>query len=137
MREEVTFRFVDNSDAHLNELYPSFKVDFLNPNCHVPDLKQKYDLSASKYKYLREKVLKETGLKEKPTLRGGRNYTITDKRYIIQHKHGKCTIYKTIDGYKKSFGTYPDLETAQLVRDRLVECEWDEVVALELKKEYS
>lgn len=136
MSKKLTFRLVENSDAHLDLIYDDFKVDFLNPKCHVPELKKKYDLSVSKYNYLRGKVLKETGLQEKPTLKGGRHYTITDKRYIIKHNHGKCTIYKTVDGYKKSFGTYPDFETAKIVRDKLVDCNWDMKTALELKKQY-
>lgn len=137
MREEVNFRIIENSDDHLEDIYPEFKEDFLNPKFHVPELKQKYDLSPSKYKQLRGRVLSETGLKEKPTITGGRNYTITEKRYIIKHKHGKCTIYKTINGYKKSFGTYPDFKTAKHVRDILVENDWDEKIAKDLKKEYS
>ena len=137
MSRDVTFHIVSNSDENLDLIYPEFREDFLNPKIHVPELKKKYDLSVARYNHLRNKVLDETGLKDKPTLKGGRNYTITEKRYIIQHKHGKCTIYKTVDKYKRSFGTYPDFETAQYVRDKLVECDWDENVALELRKKYS
>ena len=133
----VNFHIVENSDDHLDEIYEEFKEDFLNPKFHVPELKKKYDLSPSKYKTLRSRVLTETGLKEKPTLKGGCNYTITERRYIIKHRHGKCTIYKTIDGYKKSFGTYPDFETAKHVRDILVDNNWDEKIARDLRKEYS
>lgn len=136
MTEGVTFRIIENADANLDLIYPEFKKDFLNPKIHVPELKEKYDLSVAKYNHLREQVLKETGLIEKPTLKGGRNYEITSRRYIICHKSGKCTIYKTVDKYKKSFGTYPDFETAKIVRDKLVECEWDPVEALRLKKQY-
>lgn len=136
MSEIVNFRFIDNSDANLDLIYDEFKKDFLNPSIHVPELKKKYDLSVSKYKYLRGQVLEETGLPEKPTLKGGRHYKITESRYIIKHKHGKATIYKTVDGYKRSFGTYPDFETAKIVRDKLVECNWDDKTALELKKQY-
>lgn len=137
MSRNITFHIVSNSDANLDLIYPEFKEDFLNPKIHVPELKKKYDLSVARYNHLRNRVLDETGLKEKPTLKGGRNYTITASRYIIKHKHGKCTIYKTVDKYKKSFGTYPDFETAQHVRDKLVECDWDEKVASELKRKYS
>ena len=136
MSNEVNFRIIENADGDLDLIYNEFKKDFLNPKFHVPELKKKYDLSVAKYKHLRGKVLNETGLIEKPTLRGGRNYTITNKRYIICHKTGKCTIYKTVNKYKKSFGTYPDFETAKLVRDKLVECDWDPEEASRLKKQY-
>lgn len=136
MSSEVNFRLIENADANLDLIYEEFKQDFLNPKCHVPELKNKYDLSVAKYKYLRNRVLDETGLKEKPTSKGGRHYTVTDRRYIICHKTGKCTIYKTIDKYKKSFGTYPDFETAKIVRDKLVECNWDKNEALRLKEKY-
>lgn len=136
IKEKVNFRIVENADANLDIIYPQFKEDFLNPRIHVPELKEKYDLSVAKYKYLRGRVLEETGLPEKPTLKGGRHYVITDSRYIIKHKSGKCTIYKTVDGYKKSFGTYPDFETAKIVRNKLVDCNWDMTEAAQLKKQY-
>lgn len=132
-----TFRIVENSDKNLDEIYPEFKKDFLDPDLPVKDLKKKYDLSVARYRHLREKVLEETGLQEKPSRRGGRHYTVTENRYIVQHKHGKCTIYKTIDRYKKSFGTYPDFTTAKYVRDKLVQYDWDETVASDLKRKYS
>lgn len=133
----VNFRIVENSNDNLEEIYSEFKQDFLNPTIKVADLKSKYDLSHAKYKHLREKVFDETGLNQKPCRIGGPHFPITEKRFIKEYSNGKCIIYKTVNGVKKSFGTYDDLETAQYVRDRLVESDWDEELGRDLKKEYS
>ena len=48
-----TFRIVENSDKNLDEIYPEFKKDFLDPDLPVKDLKKKYDLSVARYRHLR------------------------------------------------------------------------------------
>lgn len=132
----VSFNIIEGNDDWMN-IYPEFKEDFLDESVHVAELKRKYDLSHGKYDYLRKKVLKETGLQEKPIKLGGRNFTFKEGRYIVQDKKGTCRIYKTINYVKTSFGSYPDYETAKIVRDKLVECNWDKKTAKELKEKYS
>ena len=82
-------------------------------------------------------VFEETGLTQKPCHFGGPHLPITERRFIKEYRNGKCIIYKTIDGVKKSFGTYADLETAKYVRDLLVKYNWDEDVARDLKLHHS
>jgi len=132
----VSFNIIDGNDDWMN-VYPEFKKDFLDDNIYVPELKQKYNLTHGKYDYLRKKVLDETGLVEKPVKLGGRNLTFKEGRFIVKDKKGTCRIYKTINRVKTSFGTYPDFETAKIVRDKLVECNWDSGVAADLKEEYA
>lgn len=132
----VSFNLIEGNDDWIN-VYPDFKADFLDETVNVSDLKKKYGLSNGKYKYLREQVLDETGLQEKPIKLGGRNLAFKEGRFIVRDKKGTCRIYKTIDRVKISFGTYPDFETAKLVRDKLVECKWDKKIAAQLKEKYS
>lgn len=131
----VSFKIVEGNDDWLN-VYPMFKEDFLDVNVKVDDLKKKYGLTHGKYNHLRKQVLKETGLIEKPVVNGGRKLTHKESRFIIKNKKGTCRICKTINSIKTSFGTYPDFETAKIVRDKLVESNWDTILAEELKKEY-
>lgn len=131
----VDFNIVEGNDDWMN-IYPDFKEDFLDININVSQLKQKYDLSFGKYNYLRKKVLKETGLIEKPAKIGGRNYIYKEDRFIRKNKNGSCTIWKTLNRTKICFGTYSDFETAKMVRDKLVECDWDKKTGEELKKKY-
>lgn len=114
--------------------YESFKKDFLNPNIKVNDLKEKYNLAPSDYKEYRDRVLSETNLVRKPAFYG-RDITIEDETYITRRYNG-YDVFKHINGKYKFFGKYKDLGTARLVRDKLIECNWDEKVAEELKKKY-
>lgn len=132
----VNFKVIEGDDSYLTEVYESFKEDFLNPDVTVKDLKNKYDLSNAKYKNLRCKVLDETGLENKPQTYHGRKVKITDKTYISSLPSGNYGVVKYIDGFKESFGTYYDYETARIVRDKLIENDWDMNLASELKKEY-
>ena len=132
----VNYNIVENNDSYLNMIYESFKEDFINPNITVKELKDRYDLSTRKYNQLREKVLNETNLENKPYINKGPANMITEDRYIFFNNHGRCSICKTVNGVKKSFGTYKDYETAQEVRDILIQDNWDDDIALELKKEY-
>lgn len=132
----VSFNLIEGNDDWIS-VYPEFKKDFLDVNVHVPELKQKYDLTHGKYNYLRKRVLDETGLEEKPVKLGGRNLAFKEGRFIVQDKKGTCRIYKTINRVKTSFGSYPDFETAKIVRDKLMECNWDMKIADELKEKYS
>ena len=132
----VSFNLIEGNDDWIS-VYPEFKKDFLDVNVHVPELKQKYDLTHGKYNYLRKRVLDETGLAEKPVKLGGRNLAFKEGRFIVKDKKGTCRIYKTINRVKISFGSYPDFETAKIVRDKLMECNWDMKIADELKEKYS
>ena len=132
----VNFRIVENPQDNLDEIYPEFKEDFLDETVLVADLKKKYSLSNSRYKTLRDRVFNETGLTQKPCKMGGREFPLKKTSFIKKYRNGRCIIYKTVNGVKKSFGTYEDLETAQLVRDKLIESNWDDDVAEELKKKY-
>ena len=133
----VNFRIIENPNENLDEIYNDFKEDFLNPDFKVAELREKYDLSSAKYKHLRGMVFEETGLTQKPCHFGGPHLPITERRFIKEYRNGKCIIYKTIDGVKKSFGTYADLESAKYVRDLLVKYNWDEDVARDLKLHHS
>lgn len=135
--KELNFRVVESSSNEIEDIYEEFKKDFLNPKMSVIEIKKKYDLGRAQYKHLRLQVLDETGLQEKPSLRGGRNLTIRDSRYIVIHKNGTATIFKSINKIKKNFGRYPNFESACLVRDKLVEENWNEDLAEKLKKKYS
>lgn len=129
----VTFRIIENYNDNFEEIYNDFKEDFINPDVKVAELKRKYDLSSSNYKQLRKMVFDETGLTQKPCKIGGPHLPVTERRFIKQYPNGKCIIYKTVDGVKKSFGTYADLETAKYVRDLLIKYNWDADVARDLK----
>lgn len=131
-KERPVFRIVEGFKPDVD--YESFKKDFLDPNQKVDDIKEKYNLSPSDYMEYRNRVLDETGLPKKPAFYG-RDITIKDETYITRRYNG-YDVFKHIGGKYKFFGKYKDLGTARLVRDKLLECDWDEDVAEELKKKY-
>ena len=131
-KERPVFHIVEGVKPDVD--YESFKKDFLDPNQKVDDIKEKYNLSPSDYMEYRNRVLDETGLSKKPAFYG-RDITIKDETYITRRYNG-YDVFKHINGKYKFFGKYKDLGTARLVRDKLLECDWDEEVAEELKKKY-
>lgn len=59
-----------------------------------------------------------------------------DKRFCYYDKiWGRYRIQKVINGRKISYGTYDTLEEAILVRDKLMECDWNKKQLQEIKDE--
>lgn len=58
-----------------------------------------------------------------------------DKRNIRQVETGGYMIRKTVNGVRESFGTYPDLKTAIVVREKLKENNWDKKSLNKIRKE--
>ena len=59
-----------------------------------------------------------------------------DKRFCYYDKiWGRYRIQKIINGRKISYGTYDTLEEAILVRDKLMECDWNKKQLQEIKDE--
>ena len=120
---DLKFNIIEKRD--INEIYPFFKKDFLNPSNTVDDLKRKFDLSRKEYNNLRSKVFNETGLKRKPCSRQ-QNIIITDDTYLNCTKNEKYIIMKSVDGEMKYFGQYDTKEEALKVRNKLIKQNWQE-----------
>lgn len=131
-KERPVFRIVEKVTPDVD--YESFKKDFLDPNVTVDELSERYSLAPSDYREYRDRVLSETGLERKPAFHG-RDIKIRDETYITRRYNG-YDVFKHINGKYKFFGKYKDLGTARFVRDKLIESNWDEGVAEELKKKY-
>ncbi|MBR0369215.1 MAG: hypothetical protein IJH63_00660 [Methanobrevibacter sp.] len=121
----------------MNNIYEEFKKDFINPEVKVSVIKEKYDLSPSQYRDLKNRVLTDTGLTMKPSKCGYGNIVENKDKYIAYTKSA-YVIYKTFeDGHRKSYGSYDSIETARFVRDKLVENNWDDELAVNLKNKYA
>lgn len=119
--------------------YEEFKKDFCNKMVSVGDMKKKYDMTPSEFHEYRSRVMEETGLKRKPTYTYKPIHFYREAEYI-QKKDNGYIIAKTWTRNHKSFtryyGRYEDYDTAKLVRDRLVESDWDDYLADYLKNTY-
>jgi len=131
--------------------YEAFKEDFLNPYLKVDYLKEKYGMSNSDWRYYRNMVLEDTGLSRKPSYNRMDCVSVVndkcvhkpdkkpdlhirkvdDNNYIIVKSYGHGSNRDT-----KYHGRYPDIETARMVRDKLIECDWDYNVSAYLKNKY-
>lgn len=133
----MNFKVIENHNILDN--YNEFKQDYLNPRINVQTIKKKYDLSTKKYNTLRKKVYNETGIKTKPfkTMKNKTTKLINNKTYIHPYKEDKYFIQKKINGKRKSFGIYKDIDTAIKVRNILIKNNWDTRIAEKLKKQYS
>ena len=59
-----------------------------------------------------------------------------DKRYCSYDKvWGRYRIRKKDNGKAVSYGTYATIEEAMMVRDKLVECDWDKKQLQKIKDE--
>ena len=139
-KERPNFNIIEGHSVELD--YGEFKDDFLNPYFLAKDVRKKYGLSIKQYTIYREQVLNETGLTRKPTKN---QYRILEelpsdfKHFCTQHIsecNGLYIIRKSINYSMKYYGRYEDYDTAVMVRDKLIECNWDDEVAKDLKTIY-
>lgn len=139
-KERPNFNIIEGHTVEIN--YEEFKDDFLNPYFLAEDVRKKYGLSPKQYKVYRKKVLNETGLTRKPTKT---EYKLLERLPIntkslcseyIREYNGNYIIKKIINHKTKYYGRYEDYDTAVMVRDKLVKCDWDEEIARELVSVY-
>ena len=136
-KERPTFNLIENYEPNVD--YEDFKRDFLNPLILKQELREKYSISNRVYGELRDRVLEDTGLKRKPNCTHRTQYIpskAVESEYI--QKVGECyTLNKTIDNISYYFGRYSDYGTAKMVRDRLIESNWDINLGMELRYLYA
>lgn len=124
--------------------YEAFKEDFLNPYLKVDYLKEKYGMSNSDWKHYRNMVLEDTGLSRKPSYNRMdcvRVHKADDRPNLHLRKVGDNYIIVKSWGHRpnrtvKHYGRYADIETARMVRDKLVDSDWDYNVSAYLKNKY-
>ena len=120
----MNFKIIEGEDTRLTDIYDDFKTDFLNPSYSVRDLMKKYDISFNHYNKLRKSVCLELGISCKPKSEINKSRLVNEDTYI--NRYGKkYAIFKTLNHKRCSFGVYDDLETARLVRNELLKCNWD------------
>lgn len=119
----MEFRVIEG-ETDFSEIYEDFKKDFLNPELYIRDITKKYNLTYGEYCKIRKQVVEETGVKIKPNKYHPSQISMGTS-YIHRTKNNKFTVCKYHDNRKIFYGTYDDLETAQLIRDELIKCNWD------------
>lgn len=137
-REKPNFRIIENYEVDVD--YEEFKRDFLNPLILKNELLEKYSISNKRYCDLRDRILNETGLLKKPscTRPDVNAFPLNKMNYEHIQKVGDFyVVTKRIKYVNHYFGRYADYGTAKMVRDRLVESNWDLVLGAELKKLYA
>ena len=122
--------------------YETFKKDFMNPDILAGDIRKKYGISPKNYRKLSHQVYEEEGISRKPSrshsiLKHYDNQVSTEDMYIRKAPTGGFSIVKVWDYKSHYFGRYPDIETARMVRDALVESKWDLNVRDEMILKYS
>ena len=116
----VTFTIVEKSDDFD---YDSFEKDYMSESYSKQELMDKYGLSNAQYHSKVKWVKHFSNYEEKQDDSMKYIYYNKDK-FVIQHQGVYC-------------GRYTDLETAQIVRDILVEYDWKEEMIRECMKLYS
>ena len=120
-RVKPTFKIIEESDDFD---YDGFTEDYMNSSIPKSELMEKYGLSNGQFNNRVKYVKNTTGF--------SRRMIDPDMKYI-QMNSGKYRIY-----YKGRYcGLYPDLRTAQIVRDILIEHNWSESMIKNCIKIYS
>ena len=137
VKKKLNFRIVEvsESDRNYEHLYDDFKKDYLNPKTTASGLRDKYGIPPYQYREWSKKIRDEEGIYRKPNCKFGSSRHITPNQHIykLSMSYG---IRKEIDGMMEYFGKYEDLETARLVRDKLVDAKWDFNLRDKLIREY-
>ena len=134
------FKIVEGDYSTID--YETFKKDFMNPDILAGDLRKKHGISSKQYRRLSHRVYEEEGISRKPSrshsiLKHYETHVSTEDIYIRSSPAGGFFITKVWDYKTHYFGRYPDIETARMVRDALVESNWDLSVRDEMILKYS
>lgn len=119
--------------------YEEFKDDFCNTFISVEDMKNKYDLTPSEFREYRRRVMDETGLKRKPRYTYAPIHFFSDAKFIQKKSNGYIVVKKFVINHEihaRYYGRYADYDTAKMVRDKLVESNWDDRLGDYLKNKY-
>ena len=119
--------------------YEEFKKDFCDKMVSVGDMKKKYDMTPSEFREYRSRVMEETGLKRKPAYTYKPIHFFKEAEFIQKKDNGYVIVKKFTRNHNTTaryFGRYEDYDTAKMVRDRLVESDWDDYLGDYLKNTY-
>ena len=137
VKDRPTFRIVEHTPFVID--YEAFLEDFKNPHMTIDELREKYNFTTSTWNEYRRRALDDLGLKRKPCYTYGNLTYIKEPKYTpsyIQKKSNGYIIVKKFNKRPKYFGRYADYDTAKMVRDKLLDCEWDFDVGRVLKDKY-
>ena len=131
---QVNFKIVENySHEHKFE---DFKKDYVN-GMPMKQLMKKHDITKSVWKEWKQRVPRRSQFREdKPRKTKKLKKNFSD-HFFRKTYRDNVTVFRRVDGGHYSYGSYPDMETAEMVCDKLVENNWDKQLALELLEEYA
>ncbi len=110
--------------------YDDFIRDYQNLDLSKSDLQKKYNLSDGQY-YSKSKYAKQvTGFRRPKGC-----YSESKTIYISKTSSGKYCVNKTVNHCRVT-GTFNDLKTAEMVRNIMIECDWDKETMKNLRSVY-
>lgn len=132
MRDRPNFRIIEGD--YSDDKYDSFKEDYMDITIPKKKLLKKYDLNEGRYQKMIKRVKMETGFSRQ----AGINPMLNPHRYLTFNNNGTVTICKDYGPHdRKTWGTYPNLEVALVVRDLLEESDWSLKKRQEVIDKYS
>ena len=129
-----TFRIVEGY-SHEHK-FDDFKLDYMN-GMVKSELMKKYEISNGVWKDWMERMPKKRSTqctkhrKEKKQVRHYGEY-----HHFRTNYKNHVSLVRRVDGHKYSYGTFPNKETAEMVCEKLLACNWDKYVAYDLLQEY-
>ncbi len=120
----MNFTITERETHNLDELYPLFKKEYLNPQTTVSEVKKKLHLTNSEYKHLRKELEEETGVDFKPNPYNKYGRCENEDKYIHRQKD-RYIIMRVINKKRVYYGQSKTLEEARVIRDKLKEHNWD------------
>lgn len=111
------FKIIEGATEDID--YESFKKDYMNPFMPKKDIKEKYNLTESKYLRYGKEVFQDTGFKRRKGIRAYDKMTC-----IREYGDGYYHVDKQKNHQKIYCGTYDSLDKAIKVRDFLVKHNW-------------
>lgn len=139
MSEAVTFRIIENPIDPLIGIYEDFKKDYMNTSLKVDIIKATYNLSDKQYKRLIDKVYLNTGFRRRNPQKHVPKKNINPPQYygVLLDIKGNPTyqVQKSIKGNTIYFGCYHDKKVAELIIQKLKECNWNKSELPRIRKE--
>lgn len=134
---KLNFRIIENFSHE--DKYPDFVTDF-RKGLTKKELVEKYEISDSVWLDWRKRIEDEYNIPVNPpkfSKKSSRKKLYLDDWFFRKTYKGNISVCRRTDDRKyHSYGSYPDMDTAVMVKDILLEHDWDKYVAYDLLNKY-
>ena len=133
----MNFNIIDGNNDWIN-LTPTFIELYNNPEITVPKIRETLKITNNEYRKLRKHCIENNYVSKRKTFRPKKRTYKTDPKYYSPTTTRGITYFrvaKHINGHYTYFCEFKKAQQAELMVEKLKECDWDKSQVDRLKSE--